>query len=120
MPSTQTSPALHLLRFLIFNLQWSKPFLASKLAEHDFVIPRQFDGRARCFEFCISTNELHAVADSDEEEVQMYKIGLNDSSHFLYISDGYWFKPPVNPKSNFEIFRLSDPTKLITNSDIET
>jgi hypothetical protein len=44
VPNIQTSPCLHLLRFLIFNLQWSKPFPASKISSRDFVIPRPFDG----------------------------------------------------------------------------
>ena len=74
VPNILTSPCLHLLRFLIFNVQWSKPFPTSKVALHDFVIPRPFDGRARCLEFWISTNEVRVVANSEEEEVQMYEF----------------------------------------------
>lgn len=87
---TDKQPCLHLLRFLIFNLGWSSPFPASKLSSRDFVIPRPFNGRARCIEFWISTVEVRAVADSEEEEVQTYEFQLDEPSHSLYITDGYW------------------------------
>jgi hypothetical protein len=115
VPNIQKSPCLHLLRFLIFNLQWSNTFPAFKVSSRDFVIPRPFDGRARCIEFWISTNEVKAVADSEEEEVQTYKFQLDDQGHSMYVTDGYWIKPHlISPDSSFEIFRFDNPTALVT------
>ena len=118
MPDIQKSPCMHLLRFLVFNVQWSKPFPASKLSSHDFVMPRPFDGRARCIEFWLSNkneSELKVVANSEEEEVQMYDFQLDDPGHSVHITDGYWIKPHlIRPDSSFEIFRFSNPTTLVT------
>ena len=118
VPDIQKSPCMHLLRFLVFNVQWSKPFPASKLSSHDFVMPRPFDGRARCIEFWLSNkneSELKVVANSEEEEVQMYDFQLDDPGHSMHITDGYWIKPHlIRPDSSFEIFRFSNPTTLVT------
>jgi hypothetical protein len=81
---------------LIFSLAWSKPFPASKLSSRDFVMPRPFDGRARCIEFWLSNKreaDLRVVADSEEEEVQMYEFQLDDMGHHMHLTEGYWIKP---------------------------
>ena len=118
VPKIQKSPCLHLLRFLIFSLVWSKPFSASKLSSRDFAMPRPFDGRARCIEFWLSNKreaDLKVVADSEEEEVQMYEFQLDDLGHYMHITDGYLIKPHlISPNSNFEIFRFSNPTTLVS------
>jgi hypothetical protein len=118
VPNIQKSPCLHLLRFLVFSLVWSKPFPASKLSSHDFVMPRVFDDRPRCIEFWLSNKrevDLRVVADSEEEEVQMYDFRLDDLGNYMHITDGYWVKPHlIRPDSNFEIFRFSNPTTLVS------
>jgi hypothetical protein len=46
--------------------------------------------------------------------MQVSKIELDDANHFLFSTDGYWFKSTMNnSKANFEIFRFSNPIRFI-------
>jgi hypothetical protein len=119
VPTTQKSPCVHLLRFLVFSLAWSKPFPTSKLARRDFVMPRPFDGRARGIEFWLSNKretDIRVVADSEKEEVQTYEFQLDDLGHCMHITDGDTIRESGDRPAHHPIGRMGDQAQHRTGA----
>lgn len=115
LPTLIIYPALHLVRFIIRQLEPFKIKDSSKITEDDFVLPIKFDGRPRGFELAISkiAGGWNVINEVGKEPIQTFKIPLEDPNISFHIADGIWSREPAVEQGNntlFEIFRYEDPT----------
>lgn len=113
LPTLIDSPALSLFRFIIRSTHIFKIQKQSKISNNDFILPVNFEGYPRGFEFAISrvSGPWNIINEAGDEPVLSYKIPLDDKNTFLHIADSKWTRPPmVAGKPPFEIFRYENPT----------
>lgn len=115
LPTLITYPALHLVRFVVRQLEPFKIKDKSKIAKDDFILPIKFDGRPRGFEFAISrtTGGWNIINEVGKEPIQTFKIALEDQNVSFHIADGIWSREPaveMGKNTLFEIFRYENPT----------
>jgi len=110
LPTLKDFPALHLFRYVIYDISQFSPYDKTKISKNDFILPREFNGMARGFEVFISTKQKVREIASPEENVIPYKINLSDKQINLFIADGFWQRKSDIPNTYTEIFRYDNPT----------
>jgi hypothetical protein len=117
LPTLNDSPALHLIRYIIHTPLTFEMRDKTEIAKDDFVIPHEFNGRARSLEIFISKDfDVCAFSSQTARHIDLYRVNLRDPKIALFISDGFWMRRPISITSPLELFRYADPTFIFKSN----
>jgi hypothetical protein len=118
IPTLNKDFALQLFRYTIFLLDVYKPENNPIIINKDFVLPINFDKKARGLELAISRvkGPWKVTNTQGDEPVSTYILELEDPNVFFVLSDSVWNRGPMINMENpsFEIFRYNNPIENIS------